>query len=84
MNDLDPPYWVPLPKPENQQKEESRKNSPAEQKIGKGYLICKSQYEALEEFQKMESEDDGINLSKKENKQIPCIKCPFTGDLVEK
>ena len=60
MNDQDPPMWIPLnPRryelSEKQKEEHKKVNSlsaatlNAEQKIVKGFLICKSEYEKIQD-----------------------------------
>ena len=55
MNDQNPPMWIPLLKqePTEKQKEEAKKNTSlaSELKMNKGYLICKSSLDEIEEFQ---------------------------------
>ena len=56
--------------------------------MNKGYLICKEVYEGLEEF---EVERKIIDPSNKDtlllgdnNEKVKAIKCPLTGEYVEK
>jgi len=85
MNHDDPPVWVPFEKQalSEKQKEESKKNNSLAQelKMLKGYLICKSYYESLEEI--IVDNKDGF-VSKNEETKIKCIKCPLTKKPVEK
>ena len=105
--------WIPLnPRryelSEKQKEEHKKVNSlsaatlNAEQKIVKGFLICKSEYEKIQDqyvTQKsakehndrqsskklMEGEKDIFSLTTKDEKEsIKVIKCPLTGDFVEK
>ena len=62
MNDKDPPIWIPLKLTDltQLQKEEAKKNPSlnVEYKMKRGYLVCKSAYESLEEVSKDSSSSD--------------------------
>ena len=66
-------------------KEESKKNNTLAQelKMLKGYLICKSYYESLEEIT-VDNKDGFITSGSKDETKIKCIKCPLTKKPVEK
>lgn len=68
MNDQDPPMWVPIK---------------GEAKMTKGYLICKSVFDAFEE--KLEdSQDQPFIMSEPPHAKVKMFKCPLTGEMVEK
>ena len=88
MNHEDPPFWIPFEKQQvsEKQKEESKKNNTLAQelKMFKGYLICKSYYESLEEII-VENKDGFSSITAKDDEtKIKCIKCPLTKKPVEK
>ena len=70
MNDQDPPMWVPM-----KVKEDA--------KMTKGYLICKSVFESLEDTM-VESKDQPFLMSDAPQTKVKMFKCPLTGDMVEK
>jgi len=50
MNDQDPPFWIPLNRTQQEQEEADKiKKQEMEQKIRRGYLICKSALDSLPE-----------------------------------
>ena len=70
MNDQDPPMWVPM-------------KVKGDAKMTKGYLICKSVFESLEETM-VESKDQPFLMSDAPQAKVKMFKCPLTGDMVEK
>jgi hypothetical protein len=51
----------------------------------KGYLICKSLYDGLEEFLVDNMDAFALNSSNnKEDTKIKCVKCPLTKKPIEK
>ena len=95
MNDQDPPMWIPLKRLDltDKQKEEIKKNTAlsAELKMNKGFLICKSVFDSLEEsvvdqktLDSYRTNPDQIIIDRNEAAEIKVVKCPMTGDLLEK
>ena len=93
MNDQDPPMWIPLKKQDltEKEKEEAKKaGTTVESNMNKGYLVCKSTLDSLEEKtverKTLEShKEEGFPLSTKEEKgDVVVIRCPLTNNLVEK
>lgn len=72
MNDQDPPMWIPLTKkPGDSKKAEESKSSAAQDKMTKGYLICKSVYDTLEDFVVDKKALDAQSKKEKEQKTDP-------------
>ena len=92
MNDQDPPMWIPLKQKEltEKQKEEAKKGSAAaaELKMQKGYLVCKSVFDALEENnidpKSLEKEQKTIDLAQIDESGLKLVRCPLTGNLFKK
>jgi hypothetical protein len=54
-----------------------------EAKMTKGYLICKSVFESLDESM-VESKDQPFLMSDATHALVKMFKCPLTGEMVEK
>lgn len=56
--------------------------------MNKGYLICKSALDDIEEFQMeqsaLDSWKEGEQVKKVEEGGVTVIKCPLTGTLIQK